>query len=733
MRQVHAAGGVSKPVLHDSLPPATIQPLRAGCNAVADAKKIDPFDVEALEKSLNDSATRVSTIWISFLIFSLYLLTAATTVTHRQLLLAEPVKLPVLNIDLPLWGFFFLAPALFVIFHVYVLLQVLLLGRTAAAYNEALDRAIKSPPSNAAMRQRLANTLFAQIFAGSPRERGGWLGRLLRAMASITLSIAPILILLTFQFSFLAYHSHIATWAHRLLILVELSAFFLIWPLALDAQKDFQRPKVGADLKRLAIILLRLEAKDKRRNEMLWLRTGAAPFFVCVALALVSLTGGTFPGEPHLNFLSGSPLFSTQCKRWLQQEFTFGDLRFDRLVLPGVHAIEDEKLAKIEGFEIARDVWIPRGERTRNFQGRDLRCGDFESADFRRADFSNAQLVGAQLSFAALGDASFEDAQLQGADLSIADLQGAYLVKANLQRSNLFQTHFEGAWLDSAELQGAHLQFARLQGASLKNADLRGANLDYVQLAGASLEGAKLQGASATKSDFRAVTLINTSLQGITLAESQLDQSLISNANVWHAKGAVCSTAETSNLDFTPKIETSTDQKLASAMSDTIMDFIARSTAGIPGPGTTAAFKNSSKDGDWPNEDRKEAALKRMRLGLLATANEDTDAITRQWQDCAVAFAKIARAEFDKNRAALLRQIACDSERRGKALAEGIFRNWLILVNEQEMDFQSSLANGLFGQDGKKCGSTQYLSQAIVKFLQKIAKLPRTLPQSLPD
>src|SRR3954447_5112038 len=130
---------------------------------MAEAKKIDPFDVEALEKSLNDSATRVSTIWVSFLIFSLYLLTAATTVTDRQLLVAEPVKLPLLNIDLPLWGFFFLAPVLFVVFHAYVLLQVLLLGRTAAAYNNAIDLAVKPPPSNEAMRQRLANTLFAQI------------------------------------------------------------------------------------------------------------------------------------------------------------------------------------------------------------------------------------------------------------------------------------------------------------------------------------------------------------------------------------------------------------------------------------------------------------------------------------------------------------------------------------------------------------------------------------------
>jgi len=43
----------------------------------------------------------VSTIWVSFLIFSLCLLTAATTVTHRQLFLAELARLPVLSIDLP--------------------------------------------------------------------------------------------------------------------------------------------------------------------------------------------------------------------------------------------------------------------------------------------------------------------------------------------------------------------------------------------------------------------------------------------------------------------------------------------------------------------------------------------------------------------------------------------------------------------------------------------------------
>src|SRR5260221_3816807 len=169
-------------------------------------EKPGPFDIAALERSLNDSATRVSTIWVSYLIFALYLVVATGTATHRQLFLEEPLKLPALNIDLPLYWFFILAPILFVLLHLYVLLQVLLLGRTAAAYNEIVNKAVGSAPENALMRQRLANTLFAQIFSGSPRERYGLLGWLLRAMAWPTLSLAPICIILAFQFVFLPYH-----------------------------------------------------------------------------------------------------------------------------------------------------------------------------------------------------------------------------------------------------------------------------------------------------------------------------------------------------------------------------------------------------------------------------------------------------------------------------------------------------------------------------------------------
>src|SRR4051794_22357730 len=131
--------------------------------------RIDPLDVGALEKSLNDSAGRVSGIWLSFVAFSAYLAAAASIISHRQLFLEDPIKLPTINIDLPLVASAILLRLLFVIYHVFVLLQVVLLSRTADAYNAAVERNVAEGPDRTLTRQRLGNTLFAQLFAGSPR------------------------------------------------------------------------------------------------------------------------------------------------------------------------------------------------------------------------------------------------------------------------------------------------------------------------------------------------------------------------------------------------------------------------------------------------------------------------------------------------------------------------------------------------------------------------------------
>jgi uncharacterized protein YjbI with pentapeptide repeats len=653
------------------------------------ADKPDPFDVDALEKSLNDSATRVSTIWISFLIFGLYLVIAAGTVTHRQLLLEDPVKLPVLNIDLPLVGFFFLAPILFVVFHAYVLLQVLLLGRTAAAYNEAVEQSVKVAADNARVRQRLANTLFAQIFAGSPRERDGWLGFLLKVMAWLTLAIAPVLVLLVFQYKFLPYHSHLVTWTHRVLILVELTTVFLLWPLALDSERDIEWRRVVRNPFALASVAL----------------------FVFISLSLF-----TFPGEPHVNRFAGQPLDSVQCERWfhvrvsaetpIQWRYWARWQFFDRLDSPLVDVVDGEKLAKIKKAMAERTLRLNRVERTRNFRDRDLNCSQLYEADLRRVDLTRAHIIGAGLNAADLQDASLWDAQLQGAFLDHANLQGASLFEAQLQGASLNYAQLQGASLQDAQLQGASLQGARLQDASLFRAQLQGANLLFAQLQGASLELAQLQGASLEGAGLHGAFLKNAQLQGASLEGAGLYGASLENTQlqgadfkgawlqgasldgvlVWRAKNADCEAARVTRHKPDAVIE---NEKSVPATPEAVAKFIQDSVVGIP-------------DGDL-----KQQAIDRMRAGLVVDPAEDNTAeIAEVWRKCE----EVPQAEFDKKHAAFLRDLVCDVKESRDAIAKGIIRNW-ISDRKDRSDFSAQLARGLLGEDGKPCAATQDLDE----------------------
>jgi hypothetical protein len=105
----------------------------------------DTKEAEALAAALNHSAERVQTVWFTFLTFMVYLAIAAGTTTHRMLFLKEPLNLPVLNLKLPLPGFYILTPIIFVVFHFYMLLNLVLLARTAKSFEDALTRASLCP------------------------------------------------------------------------------------------------------------------------------------------------------------------------------------------------------------------------------------------------------------------------------------------------------------------------------------------------------------------------------------------------------------------------------------------------------------------------------------------------------------------------------------------------------------------------------------------------------------
>ena len=98
-------------------------------------------DLQALRDAVVDAAGVGTGLWLSYLFVLFYFAIAAGAVTHRDLLLENPVKLPFLNVELPLKAFFVLGPLVFLIVHAYVLLHfVLLAGKIGAFHKELQDQ-----------------------------------------------------------------------------------------------------------------------------------------------------------------------------------------------------------------------------------------------------------------------------------------------------------------------------------------------------------------------------------------------------------------------------------------------------------------------------------------------------------------------------------------------------------------------------------------------------------------
>jgi hypothetical protein len=373
----------------------------------------DTKEAEALAAALNHSAERVQTLWFSFLTFMIYLAVATGTTTHRMLFLEEPLNLPVLNIALPLLGFYILTPIIFVVLHFYMLLNLVLLARTAKTFEDALARAFpEDGDARENFRMRIENTLFVQLLVGGRLEREGINARLLSLMALITLALAPVALLLFLQIKFLPYHSEWITWLHRSLLLVDLWLVWTLWP----------GYRVSWGVVRL------------------WPKVTRAPKWPAIASAAVlayAVMVATFPDEQlyvATYWLHGSTYFDPDngLRDWpITFPYTLIALiaPVNTLDLYEEDLINDEKPAHIlEKNESS--TGSRRWTATLSLKSRDLTGVNLSSADVRHVDFTGAILNRANLAFAWATKANFLAAELQGASLLGAQLQGASLYAA---------------------------------------------------------------------------------------------------------------------------------------------------------------------------------------------------------------------------------------------------------------------------------------------------------------
>src|SRR5271169_5027706 len=207
-------------------------------------------DLEALRKSIEDTAAVSGGLWLSYLFVLFYLGIAASAVTHVDLFVQNPVKLPFLNIELPLLAFFFLAPLLFVITHAYTLVNLALLADRVKQFHKELrgqlaDPALASKASEirAALARQLPSNIFVQFLGGPDEIRTGAFGWLLAAILWVTLVVAPIALLLLLQIQFLPYHSWWITWTIRIALALDLGLLWWLWRTILASRARRRRAR----------------------------------------------------------------------------------------------------------------------------------------------------------------------------------------------------------------------------------------------------------------------------------------------------------------------------------------------------------------------------------------------------------------------------------------------------------------------------------------------------------
>jgi hypothetical protein len=205
-------------------PSEPVPPTASGLVAKTD-------DLEALRTAVIDAAGVSFGLWISYLFVLFYFLIAAGGVTHRDLFFESPVKLPFLyNIDLPLKGFFWLGPTIFLIAHVYVLLHLAMLASRVRAFDSELRARIDDPKVRAELRRQLPINMFVQFLAGPREVRDSIQGLLLWLIAFISIVIGPVALLVFFQLQFLAYHEEWISWWQRSAVAADLALLWTLWP-----------------------------------------------------------------------------------------------------------------------------------------------------------------------------------------------------------------------------------------------------------------------------------------------------------------------------------------------------------------------------------------------------------------------------------------------------------------------------------------------------------------------
>ena len=177
----------------------------------------------------NGASVPASSAWLAFLFLLAYVVVTLAGVSHKALLLNSPVKLPIINADIPLVGFFQYAPAMLLLVYLSLLVQHVILSRKYRKFTDAIAPYEMETGSQHPARERVQSYVFSQMLAGPEPNRITKFMMLL--IVYVTFAILPVITLLYFQIKFLPYHEVTITYWHRIAVISAFAMLILLIPI----------------------------------------------------------------------------------------------------------------------------------------------------------------------------------------------------------------------------------------------------------------------------------------------------------------------------------------------------------------------------------------------------------------------------------------------------------------------------------------------------------------------
>lgn len=175
-----------------------------------------------LLEALNTSSAQNRNLQLGFITFLFYIAITALQTNHAMLLKNSDVKLPVLNIDIPLFSFYLIAPMLVVILHLDFLLNI-------REHMRKLDTWVTVSKDINADKRVKAEFVFPFLFNHERLYKNEILSFLPRLFNLATAYFLPIITLILVQYKFLPYHSLRMTIMHSVLIAIDVGCLLRLW------------------------------------------------------------------------------------------------------------------------------------------------------------------------------------------------------------------------------------------------------------------------------------------------------------------------------------------------------------------------------------------------------------------------------------------------------------------------------------------------------------------------